>query len=111
MQQEQIETRKQKGYEIAKTNRITMGTKTRSQHNPNLKTIISVENAIKKSNQPIKRVELKKKLKKQIMHQTLNTVLAYLEKRNMILDTHKGIIWLDEPSKKLLKALKQGTHL
>ena len=66
-----------------------------------------IERVVKSANQPIRRSEIKKRLKKQIMHQTLNAVLEYLEERNMILDTHKGIIWLDKPNAELMKALKE----
>lgn len=88
-----------------------MKKKTKSEHNPNLKTIVMIENVVKSADQPIRRSEIKKLLKKKVMHQTLNAVLNFLEERNMILDTHKGIIWLDEPNAKLSKALKQGINL
>lgn len=80
-------------------------------HYPNLKTILMVEKAIKTADNPVKRSEIKNNLKKKIMHQTLNVVLQYLEERNMILDTHKGIIWLDKPNSLLVKELKKGITL
>lgn len=70
-----------------------------------------VEDALKKSQYPIKREDLKRKLKKKVMHQTLNFVLEYLEEKNMILDTHKGIIWTYNPSKKLKKYIKEGLEV
>ena len=88
-----------------------MKKKTGSQHNPNLKTIEMIERVVKSANQPIKRTEIKKRIEKKVMHQTLNAVLNFLEKRNMILDTHKGIIWLNKPNAELMKALKQGLKL
>jgi len=80
-------------------------------HYPNLKTILTVEKVIRGADQPIKRSEIKKILKKKIMHQTLNVVLLYLEERNVILDTHKGIFWLDKPNSLLAKELKEAISL
>ena len=70
-----------------------------------------VENVLKKSGGPIKRSEIKKRLKTQIMHQTLNEILDYLEGRNLIIDSHKGIIWIYNPNKRLEKAVKQGLEI
>lgn len=70
-----------------------------------------VERALKNSNQPIKRSELKKKLKKKLMNQTLNFILNYFEEKNMILDYHKGIVWIYNPNKRLKKAIATGVHL
>src|SRR3989338_11002698 len=54
-------------------------------HYPNLKTVLMVEDTLKNSNKPITREQLKKKLPTQIMHQTLNVILEYLEKSGKIL--------------------------
>jgi hypothetical protein len=40
-----------------------------------------------------------------------NCIIKFLEERNMILDTHKGIVWLDKPNAKMAKALKEGVGL
>ncbi|MEK6952099.1 MAG: hypothetical protein AABX29_03720 [Nanoarchaeota archaeon] len=78
-------------------------------HYPNLKTVLMVEDVLKKVETLISRTELKKKLPKEIMHQTLNLILEYLEERGMIADTHKGIIWIYNPSQKLARAIERGT--
>lgn len=77
-------------------------------HYPTLKTMLMVEDALKKSELPLKREDLKKKLKKKMMHQTLNLILKYFEEKNMILDSHKGIIWISNDNKKLNKMIKKG---
>ncbi len=80
-------------------------------HYPNLKTVLMVENVLKKANQLMTREQLKKKLPTKIMHQTLNVVLRYLEDSGKILDGRKGILWIYNPSSKLDKAIKEGVEL
>jgi len=60
-------------------------------HYPSLKTVLMVEDTLKKANKLLTREELKKKLPKKIMHQTLNIILKYLEDGGKILDGRKGI--------------------
>ena len=80
-------------------------------HYPNLKTVLMVEEILKKSNNLINREKLKKKLPKKIMHQTLNIILKYLEDSGKILDGRKGILWIHNPSPKLDQAIKEGVEL
>ena len=80
-------------------------------HYPNLKTVLMVEEVLQKSNKPLKREQLKNKMKKQIMHQTLNVILKYLEDSGKIIDGRKGIVWIYNPSTKLDKAIKGGVEL
>ena len=80
-------------------------------HYPNLKTVLMVEDALKKTNNLMTREQLKKKLPTKIMHQTLNVILKYLEDGGKILDGRKGIIWIYNPSPKLDKAIKEGVEL
>ena len=80
-------------------------------HYPNLKTVLMVERALKESERMLTREELKHKMPKQVMHQTLNIILDYLEKRGMIIDSHKGILWIYNPSQKLKKAIQKGREV
>ena len=80
-------------------------------HYPNLKTVLMVEEVLKKANQLMTREQLKKKLPTKIMHQTLNVILKYLEDSGKILDGRKGILWIYNPSPKLDKAVKEGIEL
>lgn len=80
-------------------------------HYPSLKTVLMVENTLKKQNNLLTREQLKQKLPKKIMHQTLNVVLSYLESSGKIMDGRKGILWIYNPSPKLEKAIKQGIEL
>lgn len=80
-------------------------------HYPNLKTVLMVEDVLKRANNLMTREELKAKLPTKIMHQTLNVVLKYLEDSGKILDGRKGILWVYNPSSKLDKAIKEGVEL
>lgn len=80
-------------------------------HYPNLKTVLAVEEALKKSNKLLTREELKEKLPMKIMHQTLNVILNYLEDSGKIMDGRKGILWIYNPSSKLDKAIKEGIEV
>jgi len=80
-------------------------------HYPNLKTVLMVEEVLKKANKQMTREQLKSKLPTQIMHQTLNIILKYLEDSGKILDGRKGIVWIYNPSPKLDKAIKEGVEL
>ena len=77
-------------------------------HYPNLRTVLMVEKVLKEAETAISREELKKRLPKQIMHQTLNVILDYLEEKGMIIDGHKGIVWTHNDSPKLKKEIEKG---
>jgi hypothetical protein len=80
-------------------------------HYPNLKTVLMVEDTLKKANALMSREELKRKMPMKIMHQTLNLILKYLEDGGKILDGRKGILWIYNPSPKLEKAIREGVEL
>ena len=80
-------------------------------HYPNLKTVLMVEEVLQKANKPLTREQLKNKMKRQVMHQTLNVILKYLEDSGKIIDGRKGIVWIYNPSPKLDKAIKEGVEL
>ena len=80
-------------------------------HYPNLKTVLMVEDTLKRANNLMTREELKAKLPTKVMHQTLNVILEYLEDSGKILDGRKGIIWIYNPSQKLDRAVTEGAEL
>ncbi|MDP3699188.1 MAG: hypothetical protein Q8R47_06410 [Nanoarchaeota archaeon] len=80
-------------------------------HYPNLKTVLMVEKVLKEAELALTREELKKRLPTQTMHQTLNVILEYLEKRGLIIDGHKGILWAHNDSKKLRHAISRGIEI
>lgn len=80
-------------------------------HYPNLKTVLMVEDTLQKANKPLSREQLKQCLPVQVMHQTLNIILEYLEKSGKILDSRKGIVWIFNQSEKLEQAIRAGKQL
>lgn len=80
-------------------------------HYPTLKTMLMVEKALKNSETMIDREELKRRLPMKIMHQTLNLILAYMEEKGLIADTHKGILWIYNTSTKLREAIKKAREV
>lgn len=86
-------------------------TNTQLIHYPSLKTVLMVEKTLKKANNPLTREQLKKMLPTQVMHQTLNVILQYLEESGKILDARRGILWIYNPSKKLDDAINRGIEL
>jgi len=61
-------------------------------HSPNLETVRMIEDVLKAGT--MKRAELKRRLPRKVMHQTLNVALKYLEGRGLIEDARKGITWM-----------------
>jgi hypothetical protein len=80
-------------------------------HYPNLRTVLMVEEALKKTNSPISREQLKLKIPRKIMHQTLNVILEYLEDSGKIIDGRRGIVWIYNPSTKLAEAMSKGMEV
>ncbi|HLD39399.1 MAG TPA: hypothetical protein VJB05_03745 [archaeon] len=77
-------------------------------HYPTLKTVLLVEKTLQNSDKPLNKNQIKDKLGVKIMHQTLTIILTYLEERGMIVRAREGYVWTYNPSKKLLKAIKEG---
>lgn len=82
------------------------------EHAPNLNTVIMVENTLKEMDESVITVaQLKKKLPKQVNHNTLKVILEYLEESNKIAVTMKGITWIHNTHPKLRKAISKGLEL
>jgi len=80
-------------------------------HYPNLKTVLMIEKVLEKAELSIDREEIKRRLPVKIMHQTLNVVLKYLEDKGLIIDSHKGVLWIYNSNSKLRKAIEKGTEI
>ena len=80
-------------------------------HYPNLRTVLVVEKIIQDSDTVVSKAELKRKLPNQIMHQTLNLILDYLENSGKIIVGSKGITWINNPSPKLRTLLKNAVRV
>ena len=82
------------------------------EHSPTLNTVLMVENVLKNMEESVISIaELKRLLPKQINHNTLKTILIYLEESNKIVVTMKGITWIFNPDPRLKKAIDKGFEL
>tara|TARA_Y100000310_G_scaffold266197_1_gene277606 strand:+ start:134 stop:385 length:252 start_codon:yes stop_codon:yes gene_type:complete len=77
-------------------------------HYPRLDTVLMVENVLKKADLAISKNELLRRLPKQIMRQTLNVILDYLEEKGVIMIGEKGILWIYNESPKMKKLLEKS---
>ncbi len=79
-------------------------------HYPRLDTILNVEEIIRKSDDPLSKNEIDRRLKKKIMRPTLNVILDYLDKSGKIAVLKEGIIWIyrEDISDTLKKKLRDA---
>lgn len=80
-------------------------------HSPTLNTVLMVEETLKDIGQVITLAELKRRLPKKIMHQTLVTILDYLQMSGKIIIGTKGILWIYADKKELDALIKSGTEI
>ena len=81
-------------------------------HWPTLNTVIMVEKVLKDMDESVISVtEIKRKLPRQVNHNTLMVILKYLEQSNKILVTLDGITWIHNPNPNLKKAISKGLEL
>ena len=88
---------------------IQIKEKERLAHSPTLNTILMVEEVLKNGDL-MSLAELKKKLPKKVMHQTLLQILDYLQISGKIIIGTKGILWIFAERKELNKLIKRGTE-
>ncbi len=82
------------------------------EHSPTLNTVLMVEEILKNMNESVITIaELKRKLPKQVNHNTLMIILDYLEKSNKIAVTLKGITWIHNSNANLKKAITRRLEL
>lgn len=82
------------------------------EHAPTLNTVLMVEHVLKNMDESVITVaELKRRLPKQVNHNTLKVILEYLEASNKIIVTMKGITWVYNHSPKLKKAIEHGVEI
>jgi len=87
-------------------------TREKTKHWPTLNTVIMVENTLKNMDESAVTVAgLKRKLPRQVNHNTLILILKYLEQSNKILVGLKGITWIHNPNSRLRRAIVEGTEI
>ncbi len=84
----------------------------RLEHSPTLNTVLMVENILTNMDESVITIaELKRKLPKQINHNTLKIILEYLEESNKIAVSLRGISWIHNTNPNLRKAISKGLEL
>jgi len=86
--------------------------KGKTKRYPNLLTVLMVEDFLKKHRDvPMKVSEIKDKLPRQVMHQTLLIVLEYLWKSGKIIYGPKGVQWIFSSQEHLKKMLEDSIEI
>ena len=80
-------------------------------HSPRLATVLMVEQTLKDAQEVMKLSELKRRLPRKVMHNTLLQILDYLQESGKILITTKGVLWIYRPSSELEKLKKGGLEI
>ena len=80
-------------------------------HSPNLSTVLMVEDVLRHAGEVITLAELKKRLPRKVMHQTLIQILDYLQISGKIIIGTKGILWIFTPRKEIDKLISKGTEV
>lgn len=79
---------------------------------PNLSTVLMVENFLRDHRGlPMKISDIKKKLPKQIMHQTLIIILEYLWRSGKIIYGPRGVQWIYSEPEHLKKMFKDSLEI
>ncbi len=81
------------------------------QHSPTLNTVLIVEQTLKKISEPVKLAELKSRLPRKVMHQTLIQILDYLQISGKIIIGTKGILWIFTERDELKTLIQKGTEI
>lgn len=96
---------------IAKESRNTHLKLSQIYHWPTLKTVLTVEKAIKDADVALSIEGLKRALPTKIMDQTLRLILTYLEDRGSILIGEKGIVWTENNDPRFLKLIEKAIEV
>jgi len=79
---------------------------------PNLLTVMMVETFLKKNRDlPMKISEIKSKLPKQVMHQTLAVILEYLWRSGKIIYGPRGVQWIYAEPEHLRKMFENSLEI
>ena len=90
---------------------IQIHEKEKPTHSPTLNTVFMVEGTLKEAGELITLADLKRKLPRKVMHNTLIQILDYLQISGKILIGTKGILWVFTERKELNKLINRGTEV
>ena len=79
---------------------------------PNLNTVLMVEDFLEKHRDlPLQLAEIRAKLPRQVMHQTLKLILEYLWKSGKIIYGPKGIQWIYSQPEHLKRMMQDSLEV
>jgi Mn-dependent DtxR family transcriptional regulator len=78
------------------------------KHSPTLETVQMVENTIREAKETVTVAELKQRLPRKVNHNTLKTILTYLQESGKIEFTPYGAVWIFSPKEDLHLLLTRG---
>ncbi|MBL7148170.1 MAG: hypothetical protein ISS82_05070 [Nanoarchaeota archaeon] len=67
-----------------------------------------VEKVLEEADLAISKNELLRRLPRQVMRQTLNIILGYLEEKGVIMIGSKGVLWIHNENPKMKKLLEES---
>jgi len=82
--------------------------KQRDMHSPTLDTVLMVEEAVRKAKEVLTIAELKRRLPRQVNHNTLKVILAYLQRSGKVEFTPYGVVWIFMPKEDVETILSRG---
>ena len=77
-------------------------------HSPTLDTVLMVEEAVRKAKEVLTIAELKRRLPRQVNHNTLKVILAYLQRSGKVEFTPYGVVWIFMPKEDVETILSRG---
>lgn len=77
-------------------------------HSPTLDTILMVEDTIRGAKGVFTIAELKRRLPRKVNHNTLKSILVYLQRSGKIEFTLDGVVWVFMPKEDLAAVLGKG---
>ncbi len=80
-------------------------------HSPTLNTVLMVEEVLKEAGQVLSVAEVKRRLPRKVMHQTLLPILDYLQMSGKIVLGTKGVLWIFAERKELDSLIKKGMEI
>lgn len=84
----------------------------KSMRYPNLSTVLMVEDFLKEQrDMPMKISEIKEKLPKQVMHQTLKIIMEYLFRSGKIIYGPRGIQWIYSEPEHMKKMFEDALEI
>jgi len=95
----------------SRLNQVMQTEKKEFQHSPTLNTVFMIEGVLKDSGELMTIAELKRRLPRKVMHQTLMQVLDYLQVSGKIVIGTKGVLWVFTERKELDMLIKRGTEI